>query len=93
MQAEALILGIPGHTQPLSGVLAEADQALDGAIATVLKGRTFKGKPGDLETLFPMKGLGAPRIVLVGLGEEVEVPLGRCQPRGRVKVELKLVVG
>jgi leucyl aminopeptidase len=74
VQAEALILGIPGNKQPLSGVLAEADQALNGAITTVLKGRTFKGKPGDVETLYPMTGLGASRIVLVGLGEEAVSP-------------------
>ena len=67
-QADALILGVPAGQQALQGALAEADQALSGAISRVLADKQFTGKAAQAETLYPMAGLGAPRIVLVGLG-------------------------
>lgn len=67
--AEALILPIREDAS-LSGLTAEIDQATGGAIATALKSRTFKAKAGQVETLYPVNGLGAARVVLVGLGKD-----------------------
>jgi leucyl aminopeptidase len=69
-QADALILGVPAGPKLPEGPLQEADQALNGAISRVLEDKQFSGKADQVETLYPMTGLGAPRIVLVGLGDQ-----------------------
>jgi leucyl aminopeptidase len=64
--AEALIVGV----KPGQAPHAELDQATSGAIAQALKSRTFKAKAEQTLVLFPVTGLQATRVVLVGLGEE-----------------------
>ncbi|HEY9722850.1 MAG TPA: leucyl aminopeptidase [Oscillatoriaceae cyanobacterium] len=67
LEADVLILGVP--EKGLTERLKEADAAAGGAIALAM-GPQFKGKAEETETLFPVQGLGAPRVVLVGLGEK-----------------------
>lgn len=70
LQADVLILGVP--EKGLTDRLKEADAAVGGAIAGAL-GPHFKAKADETEVLYPVRGLGAPRVVLVGLGEKLDV--------------------
>jgi leucyl aminopeptidase len=92
-QADALIIGVKAGQQELQGLLREANEALGGAIARVLDDKQFTGKADQVETLYPMTGLGASRIVLVGLGEEALEPeawrkavsAGVCAANGKAR--------
>jgi leucyl aminopeptidase len=70
VEAEGLIAGVPeGATTP-TGPLAALDEATGGAIAEVLKDGLFKGKDGQVEVLYPLRGTKAKRLALVGLGKD-----------------------
>ncbi|MFN3431857.1 MAG: leucyl aminopeptidase [Candidatus Sericytochromatia bacterium] len=70
VQADALILGVPAGQALPDGPLKEADAALGGALGRVLGDQQFTGKSDQVEVLYPMVGLGAPRVVLLGLGDK-----------------------
>jgi leucyl aminopeptidase len=73
VEAEGLIAALPEGATP-TGALAALDQALGGAIAAVLEDGQFKGKAGQVELLYPLKGAKARRLALVGLGKEELTP-------------------
>jgi len=75
-RAGVVALGILQRSGELTGAAAAVDRATRGAIRALLKRRDFAA--GFLETavLFP-GGLGAPRLLLVGLGKSGELTAHR----------------
>ena len=66
LEADALIIGVPEGETPADlagGGLAEV-------LAAVRAEGTFKGEAEEVEVLFPVPGLRARRVALVGLGKE-----------------------
>jgi len=62
-------------TKGLDKLNAELDQKLGGAIEQVLKLGDFKGKEGTSVVVYGNEGIGAKRILLIGLGEKKKATL------------------
>ena len=71
-RAGMVALGILQRGSELSGAAAAVDRATRGAVRAILKRRDFSGRFLETALLFP-KGLGAPRLLLVGLGKITEL--------------------
>lgn len=52
------------------GVLAEIDDAIAGVLRQAVRSDEFKGSVGQLLQVSPAVGLGAQRLIFVGLGQE-----------------------
>ena len=62
----------PSHWR-LPPRMAGVDRAAGGAILSLLATGDFRGKRGETLVLYPQTGIGAKRVLLVGLGEENRV--------------------
>lgn len=62
-------------TKGLDKLNAELNQKLGGAIEQVIKLGDFKGKEGTSVVVYGNEGIGAKRILLVGLGEKKKTTL------------------
>jgi len=69
-KADALVVPVFEETKKLQGAAQAVDAATGGIVGKVL-GQDFKGKRGETLVLYP-SGLGAQRLVLVGLGKKGE---------------------
>lgn len=68
-EADAIVVNLfQGVTRP-GGATAAVDAALGGQIAAVLDSGDFKGKVGEVLTLYSRGATRAPRVLVVGLGE------------------------
>jgi len=67
-----LAVGVTEAADPASGLLADLDGALGGAVLRALEAGDMKGKAGD-ETLLYGAGGGPARVVLLGLGKAAKV--------------------
>jgi len=76
-RAGVVALGILQRESELSGAAAAVDRTCRGAIRELLKRRDFSGRFLEAATLFP-PGLGAPRLILVGLGPRGELTAHRA---------------
>src|SRR5712691_8491211 len=66
-KAGAIALGIFERTVEPAGASRAVDRASRGAISRLLAHRDFRGRFLETALLYP-SGLGAPRLILVGLG-------------------------
>src|SRR5262245_356612 len=71
-KAEALALALPEDSGPLSGAARAVDRASRGAISALFEHGDFRGRFLQSAVLYP-RGLGAPRLILVGLGAVAEL--------------------
>ncbi|HWV57336.1 MAG TPA: leucyl aminopeptidase [Longimicrobiales bacterium] len=75
-EVETPLLAVPVFVQAdgLAPALESLDARLDGAIRRVLDRGDFRGRKGDLTTLYPSPtgAVAAERIVLVGCGERAD---------------------
>jgi leucyl aminopeptidase len=62
------------RTRPLPDDLARLDESLGGAIRTALAKELFSGRADELHS-FASQGIGAPVVVLVGLGDPAAITL------------------
>ncbi|WP_217915256.1 leucyl aminopeptidase [Miltoncostaea marina] len=69
VKGELLVVCVPAEPSPLAGPAAEADAALDGAIARSVADGEVKGEPGSLTVFHAGPALRAPRVAVVGVGE------------------------
>jgi hypothetical protein len=68
LQAEALLLGLPSDERPLKGAAGCCDWRLLGRLSRLLKSGDF-GARRDEALLTDTRGrIGAPRVLLIGLG-------------------------
>lgn len=77
-QARTDVLAIPffqldGEKWRLPARWTGLDEATGGQLASALRSGDFRGRPGETLRLYPTGGVGAGKIVLVGLGEEAGV--------------------
>jgi leucyl aminopeptidase len=67
--ADAVVVNLfQGVAQP-GGATAAVDAALGGQIAAVIAAGDFKGRRGEVLTLYSRGALPAPRVLVVGLGQ------------------------
>ena len=76
--AGALALGILEGGTALTGAAAAVDRATRGAIRSLLKRGDFSGRFLESVVLYP-RGLGAQRVILVGLGRARDLDPGRVR--------------
>jgi leucyl aminopeptidase len=76
-RAGVVALGILQRAGELSGAAKAVDGATRGAIRSLLKRRDFAGRFLETALLYP-PGLGAPRLLLVGLGRRDELTAHRA---------------
>ena len=75
IEVDALIVNLfEGVSQP-GGATAAVDQALDGAIAQLIKAGEIKGKLGELALIHTLGKIPARRVVVAGLGKQSEFGL------------------
>jgi leucyl aminopeptidase len=55
------------------------DKSLNGALGDLTRSGDFRGKPNEAAVLYSRGGLGAPRVILVGLGDADELTLDRVR--------------
>jgi leucyl aminopeptidase len=67
-----------GVTQP-GGATGAVDQALGGAIAAVIAAGDFAGKAGETVLLYTRGAIPAPRVLVVGLGEQSKFGLSAAR--------------
>jgi len=67
-----LAVGVVKGADAREGLLARVDEALGGAVTSVMHAGDFKGRPGD-ETVLYGAGDGPARVVLLGLGEAAKL--------------------
>lgn len=68
-----LVLPLPEETETLEGALASADALTGGDLERALERKDITGKKEETFLLFPPKGPGPERILLVGTGKRDEV--------------------
>ena len=74
-KTDLLATGQFSDTKGLDKLNAELDQKLGGAIEKVIKLGDFKGKEGTSIVVYGNGGIGAKRILLVGLGDKKKATL------------------
>jgi leucyl aminopeptidase len=75
---DAIIVNLPQGWDQLAGAAAEVDQVSGGIISRVLAQGEFAGKLNETLTLYP-SGIGAKKLVLVGLGEVEKLNIERIR--------------
>ncbi|MEL6774141.1 MAG: leucyl aminopeptidase [Pseudomonadota bacterium] len=75
--AEGTLIVFAGHDGSLSPAAATIDGAMGGALARALGDKSFKGKPGVVETFGWPAGLAAKRVVLACLGDKPDAAAAR----------------
>ncbi len=72
----------------LTSAAARVDDASDGAIKKLIDAGDLTGKPGSTQLLFALPGVAAPRVLVVGLGEQKKFDVARfqraCNEAGKV---------
>ncbi|MBN1393097.1 MAG: leucyl aminopeptidase [Sedimentisphaerales bacterium] len=74
-ETDLLAVGHFSDTKVLDKLSSELDRKLDGAIERVIKLGDFKGKAGTSAVVYGGDGMGAKRVLLVGLGERKKATL------------------
>ena len=68
VRADALVVGMMSDEAKPSSAIAALDKQAGGRIGAVIAAEKFQGKPGSVTHLHVAEGLGASRVVIVGLG-------------------------
>src|SRR4030042_3243731 len=74
-KTDLLAVGQFSDAKGLDKLNAELNQKLGGAIEQVIKLGDFKGKEGTSVVVYGNEGIGAKRLLLVGLGERKKATL------------------
>ncbi len=69
VKADWLIVGV-WQSEPLSGSAAELDQRLEGLLTRLIASGDITGKAEEVVPLIDVRGIGARRLVVVGLGKK-----------------------
>lgn len=70
IECDAIVLGVFEGERPESGVLAEVDKLLSGALSSFFDTGEFNGKTGETAYVFSSGNLKAKRVLFVGLGKQ-----------------------
>jgi leucyl aminopeptidase len=92
-ETDLLAVGHFSDTKGLDKLNSELDRKLDGAIERVIKLGDFKGKAGTSAVIYSSDGIGAKRVLLVGMGERKKATLDTVRKAAAVaakrSVEIK----
>lgn len=72
IECDAIVLGVFEGERPESGVLAEVDKLLTGALSSFFDTGEFNGKTGETAYVFSSGNLKAKRVLFVGLGKKAD---------------------
>jgi len=78
-KAGAIIISFFEGMKSPDGELAHIDQALDGAIAQLIKQGEIKGKLNEITIIHSLGKLPADRVVVAGLGKQEELTLDKVR--------------
>ena len=85
--APAIVVGV-FEERTLTGAAARIDEKSGGAIKRLIEAGDVTGKPGTSQLLFALANVAAPRVVVVGLGEQKKFDAARfaraCSEAARV---------
>lgn len=76
---DTLIVNLLEGAIPPSGVAKELDEALDGLVSNLIHDHKDIGKFGTTTVLHVCGGIGAKRVVLLGLGKPEEITVDRLR--------------
>ncbi len=79
VKAGAIVLGYFEDAGKLSGDLADADKALNGAITRLVSEKQLSGKLGETTLLHSLGNLPAGMITVIGLGKKAELTLEKIR--------------
>ncbi|WJF89557.1 leucyl aminopeptidase [Paraburkholderia bonniea] len=68
-KSDCIVIGV-FESQPLSGAAREIDKATQGLLSRIIKAGDMDGKNGSTLLLHEVAGIGAARVLLVGLGKQ-----------------------
>lgn len=75
IEADAIVVNLfEGVTEP-GGATGAVDQALGGQIRSLIQAGDFSGKADSTLLIYAQEALGAPRVLVVGLGKREEFDL------------------
>lgn len=92
---DLVVVGVvePRTGEPLRGAILALDQLLDGAIKQTRAGGSRRGRLGERRLIATPRGITAPRVLLVGLGQAETFQSKTLTKAGRVAVEEAFKVG
>jgi len=67
LNCDLLAIGVPKDS--VAAAVTSLEDAFGGALATTLEGDEFKGEPGQTASYPTFGNIGAPRLLLVGIGD------------------------
>ncbi|NVM04384.1 MAG: leucyl aminopeptidase [Candidatus Helarchaeota archaeon] len=79
VDAESLVIGIFENIEDSKHLIDEIDAKLDGSINERIEIGDFKGKMGQISTIYTRKKIPAKRILLVGLGKKEDLDYERIR--------------
>jgi leucyl aminopeptidase len=74
--APCIVVGV-FEDRVLSTAASRVDEKSGGAIKRLVEAGDISGKPGSTQVLFALPGVAAPRVVVVGLGEQKKFDAAR----------------
>jgi leucyl aminopeptidase len=84
---DAIVVNLFEGVSDPGGATGAVDAALDGAISRVLATGDFTGELGDATRVYADDELGAPRVLVVGLGDRADVDLDAVRRAAGTTVE------
>ena len=79
VEADVLVVNLFEGVKSPGGATGAVDAALGGQISALIETGDFTGKFKEVRTLYPFGKLKAKRVLIVGLGEQVEFNLTRAR--------------
>lgn len=77
LNSDVVVVGVHADT-PISGVAAEADSAMGGAISRLLEAGEISTKAGKLSAILAPQGLPAVQLLVLGLGDKADLDCRRA---------------
>ncbi len=75
VKADAVVVNLFKGVERPGGATGAVDRALNGAVSELIAAGDFEGKLGETAVLYTRGAMPAPRVILVGLGEQEKFDL------------------
>jgi len=82
VEADAVVVNLFKGVERPGGATGAVDRALNGAISELIAAGDFQGKLGETAVLYTRGAMPAPRVILVGLGEQEKFDLEAVRKAG-----------
>jgi leucyl aminopeptidase len=82
VKADAIIVSLlewEALDKPITGAVGAVDEALSGAVKSLLTGGDLKGKLNQTAVLYPQGAIPAQRVIVVGIGKTQDLTLDKIR--------------